>query len=136
MPGTIIPMVRLAEAVEPKRTQRRRPRFFPDAVKAKIVAETYLPGATVVGVAKANDVTPSRVSAWRKLANDGKLDVPGCGGSVLGTAKDPEFVPVQVAGLGGDDRVEVLYRGVSIKFSPMSSPEHVAQVALALGAAQ
>lgn len=43
---------------------RRRNRKWPDAVKARIVAETLRPGATVAAVAKRYGVKANHLSGW------------------------------------------------------------------------
>lgn len=55
---------------------RRRNRKWPDAVKARIAAETLRPGATVAAVARRHGFKANHLSAWRTLARQGKLVLP------------------------------------------------------------
>ena len=52
------------------RVRRRR---WSDEVKARIVAESYVPGAVVSEVARRHEMSPQHLSAWRKAARDGLL---------------------------------------------------------------
>ena len=51
-------------------------RSWPDAVKARIVAESFTAGARVVDVARRHGVTPQQVTTWRRLARRGVLALP------------------------------------------------------------
>jgi transposase len=63
-------------------------RRWPLELKAQIVAETLIEGATVSGVAKRYGLIPSSVSDWRRMARTGKLVLPNLDGM--------DFVPVQI----------------------------------------
>ena len=67
-------------------TGRRR---WPDDLKARIVAESFAPGARVCDVAARYGVIARHLSGWRTLARKGQLVLPG--------ADLPAFVPLVVA---------------------------------------
>jgi transposase len=81
-------------------TGRRR---WPDAVKARIVAETLQPGSRVREVAARYGLLPHHLSAWRSMARKGTL--------VLAEADMPAFVPVTLRSDGdGDGGADALPR--------------------------
>ncbi|MXZ00088.1 transposase [Candidatus Poribacteria bacterium] len=118
-----------------------RRRWSHDA-KAYIVGETLKPGATVKSVAGKFGINANRLSEWRGLAKDGKLVLP---------APDPdehvEFAPVVLCD-GGEvvsvqpqvpppsppaEKVEIVFRGVSIKLSGDTAAPRIAEIARAVG---
>ena len=66
-------------------TGRRR---WPDDVKARIVAESLMPGARVCDVADKYGLIARHLSQWRGVARKGKLILPGDDG--------PAFVPLML----------------------------------------
>lgn len=82
-----------AEVMAPRRieiltggVERRR---WPDALKARIVAESYAPGVVVTELARRRGALASQIHAWRKAAREGRLELPGDGA--------PAFAQVVVA---------------------------------------
>jgi len=65
-------------------------RKWPDEVKARIVAETLVPGTRVCEVADRHGVAPQYLTTWRKLAREGRLTLPVDGSM--------SFVPLVVGG--------------------------------------
>jgi transposase len=63
-------------------------RSWPDEVKARIVAESLLPGARVCDVAEKYGLIARHLSQWRGLARKGKLILP--------VDSAPFFVPLVV----------------------------------------
>jgi len=66
--------------------QRRR---WSACDKARIVAESYAPGAVASEVARRHELTPQHLFAWRKAARAGRLALPAEAAGL--------FVPVVVA---------------------------------------
>ena len=113
-------------------TGRRR---WPDDVKARIVAESLLPGARVCDVAAKYGLIARHLSQWRGLARQGKL--------VLPCADAPAFVPLVLESApapvpasggpmaeGGVIRIEI--SGAVLHVAPDCSPDRAAALAAAL----
>ena len=117
--------------VLPVRGGRRR---WPDEVKARIVAETLEPGATVRGVAQRYDVHSNQLTGWRRLARDGRLVLPS-----LDT--DMAFVPLAVSTEGSGvsavvgERVEVVLERVTVRLDAAVPACRLAEIVTALNAA-
>ena len=113
----------------PARGGRRR---WPDEVKARIVAETLEPGATVRAVARRYDVHSNQLTSWRRLARDGRL--------VLPAADHVEFAPLVVRAEGrgaaeaGGARVEVVLDRVTVRLDAAVPAVRLAEIVSALNA--
>jgi len=51
-------------------------RTWSDEAKARVVMESYAPGAKVCDVARRHGMAPQHLSTWRGLAKKGKLVLP------------------------------------------------------------
>lgn len=111
-------------------TGRRR---WPDAVKARIVAETFRDGASVADVARRHDMSAPQLHSWRRQARDGLLPMIESDDDPLG------LIPVTVAD-GSDEppssppgepsgiAIAVEVGGVRIVVPPDFDEGHLARV--------
>jgi transposase len=111
-------------------TGRRR---WPDDLKARIVAESFQPGARVCDVAAKYGLIARHLSGWRGLARKGEM--------VVAIDVAPAFVPLVIEPLAdvaataasadtGVIRVEIC--GAVLHVTPECSPERAAALAAAL----
>lgn len=111
----------------------RRNRKWPYEVKARIVAETLMPGASVNDVARRHGLPANHVSSWRTLARQGRLLLPA--------PEDPvEFATLVVgaddagprASAGAALRPEIVLGAVMIRLEPGAPVERIAGIVRAL----
>lgn len=65
-------------------------RRWPEHAKAQAVTEALEPGVTVSGVAGRYEIMPSQLTAWRRLAKEGKLVLPAV------EIDEPVFAPLVI----------------------------------------
>ena len=76
----------MSKAVAGSRRTRRR---WSEDEKRAIVAETWLPGASLAAVARQHDLNANQLFGWRRqFSSDGQPEAP----------VEPQFVPVEVSG--------------------------------------
>ena len=109
-------------------------RRWPDALKARIVAETLVEGATVRDVAARYDVRANHLSSWRRLAREGKLVLPAL------PEPEPPFAPMVVEGLtdrtvtAGDATLEIVAGDIVIRLDAAAPAARIAEIVRALDA--
>jgi len=111
-------------------------RRWPDDLKARIVAETLVPGATVNDVAGKYDMRPNHLSAWRRMAKDGGLVLPAPDAGV-------EFAPLVVFDVEPpppadepepvNSGVEIMIGSVSVRLDGATPAGRIADIVRALG---
>ena len=113
-------------------------RRWPDELKARIVAETLEPGATVRGVADRYGLRANRISEWRRLAKDGKLVLPAAEGP-------PGFAPLMLCDEGPEASssearstadvppIEIAVGDVMIRLDAGTSAVRIAEIVRAVG---
>jgi transposase len=113
----------------------RRNRKWPDELKARIVAETLVPGATVNAVARRHGVPANHLSSWRTLARNGRLVLPA-------PENAAEFASLIVGPFedalreepGAVDRPEIVMGAVVIRLEAEASAERIVSVVRGLEA--
>lgn len=111
-------------------------RRWPDGVKARIVAETLVEGATVRDVAARYDLRPNHLSSWRRRAREGKL--------VLSAVPEPQadsgpmFAPMVIEGLtdrtvgAGNATLEIVCGDAMIRLDGATPAVRIAGIVRAL----
>jgi len=95
-------------------------RRWPDAVKGRIVAESYASDAPVSTTARRHGLAPSQLFAWRRDAKAGKLVLPGDDVAAFAPLMLEAGAP---AGLSPppepdlDDRIELAVGPVTVRLS-------------------
>ena len=111
-------------------------RRWPDDLKARIVAETLLPGATVNDVAAKYGLKPNHVSSWRRMAKDGDLVLPvleeEAAFAPLVVFEDPPLPPVPDVAPSAPP-IEIAAGDILIKLDGATPATRVAEVVWALG---
>ena len=112
-------------------------RRWPDAVKARIVAETLEEGATVNEVARWYDMQPNHLSEWRRLAREGKLVLPAPPGP------EPAFAPMVIESLTDSSEpvveatgspIEISVGDVVVRLDATAPAKRIAEIVRAMGA--
>lgn len=110
-------------------------RRWPDEVKGQLVAETYVPGVTVTEVARRVGIKPNHLSAWRRLAREGKLIIPDLPGAEFVPAVLEPAPPAPEANMEPLAGVEIIYSQTTIRLTTAANPEQIAENVHALSKA-
>lgn len=119
-------------------------RRWPEALKGRIVAESFAPGARVCDVARRYRMAGQQLTAWRRAARDGSLALPGDAVDLGALGLVPLEIdaavemPEETASaerlvVGPDDRIEIVAGTVLVRLPAASSAARVAEIAVALG---
>jgi transposase len=117
------------EVIEGPTGRRRRS----DAEKARIAAESLLPGVRVADVARRHGVTRWQVYDWRKQLRKGPLALPESVAPAAGFAALVVEEPPPTRSSGA--RIEIVVGDIVIRIAPDVDGQHLAQVIRAVRAA-
>lgn len=110
-----------------------RSRKWPGEVKARIVAETLVPGATVNEVAARHGLKANHLLSWRTIARQGKLELPA-------PEDEVEFAAMVVAPTAPEKAAvaaevpQIIMGTVTIRLEAGASAERIAAIVRALAA--
>ena len=111
-------------------TGRRR---WPDDVKSRIVAASFLPGARIADLARAHGTTRWQIYTWRRLARKGLLALPAA------VAETPAFAAVVMADAAAAEKavamVEIVMGELVIRAPHDAGEAHLARVVRAVRSA-
>jgi transposase len=103
-----------------------RRRRWPAAEKARIVAESYAPGASGTAVALRYGLHRNQIFAWRRQFRSGTSLTSRRRGD---TADRPaDFIPIAIAAEGGAGRIELSCAGVTIRVGSGFAAEDLRRV--------
>jgi transposase len=102
-------------------------------VKARIVAESLLPGARVCDVAERYGLIARHLSQWRGLARKGKLVLPvDDGPAIVPLMLEPVAAPDPAGAMAESGVFKIEIAGAVLHVPPDCSPDRVAALAAAL----
>jgi transposase len=105
-------------------------RSWPDAVKARIVAESFAAGIRVADVARRHGVAPQQLTTWRRQARRGTLALPvesPIDFAALVLDEPPALPSVSAP-------IEIEVGGVTVRLAGDCPAARVAEIAIALRA--
>jgi transposase len=112
---------------------------WPDEVKARIVAESLKPGATVNAVAARYGLRANHLSEWRGWARKGRLVLPALDDDMFGFVPVVQSVGDRLAlsapALGPRDRnwIEIAFGAVTIRVDCATGATRIAEIVRAIG---
>lgn len=119
-------------------------RGWPDQVKARIVAESFAPGARVSTVAARHRMSPQQLTTWRRAAREGRLALSADAGAMFAplVIDPPAFsivaptgsMPLPTSAPGDMRWIEIVAGDVIVRLPEDASPARIGDIAARLRA--
>jgi transposase len=109
-----------------------RRRVWDEATKARVVAESYAPGAVVSAVARRWQIAPQQLFTWRREARAASLEARRGEAAFVPIVAEPPAAEVAAA----EAVVEVVLGGAVVRVSPGVDPALLRAVLRAVRAAE
>ena len=107
-----------------------RRRAWDEATKARVVAESYAPGAVVSAVARRWQIAPQQLFAWRREARAASPEASRGGAAFVPIVAEPPAAKVAAS----EALVEVMLAGAVVRVSPGVDPALLSAVLRAVRA--
>jgi transposase len=107
-------------------------RSWPEAVKARIVAESFEAGVRVNDVARRHGVAPQQLTAWRRDARKGRLALPVDEAAPFAALVMDEPPPPASSSSSPLPMIEIDVDGVVVRLAGDTQAARVAEIAVAL----
>lgn len=106
-------------------TGRRR---WPAEEKGRIVAETFVPGASTSAIARRYGMAPSQLFAWRRQARAGQLPIPVDDDAVFAplVVDEAASLPRTSGDTGGT--IEIVLADATVRLPLDIAPPHLAAI--------
>ncbi len=109
-----------------------RRRVWDEATKARVVAESYAPGAVVSAVARRWQIAPQQLFTWRRAARAGSLEASRGEAAFVPILAEPPAAAVAAS----EGLVEVVLGGAVVRVSPGVDPALLRAVLRAVRASE
>ena len=107
-----------------------RRRVWDEATKARVVAESYAPGAVVSAVARRWQIAPQQLSTWRRDARAASPEASRGEAAFVPVVAEPPGAEVAASEAG----IEVVLAGAVVRVSPGVDPALLSAVLRAVRA--
>lgn len=104
-------------------------RRWSDEAKARIIASSFEPGANIAQIARAHDLVPQQLYAWRHEHSRGRRSTSEPLGFAAVIVDEPASM---VSTAEGAHEIVIRTGGLTIHVSPQVSTEHVVRVLAAV----